>query len=786
MGCCTTKHSSKIVNDPVPPLRPCPPLPETESNTNRAPHNKEQNEEEKVAQEVAEEVSPKGKSRNNNELLYNSQSTKQFYGESQCSQGDIFGEVNPPATVNVVMVSRVDEATHDALVSTLEPVSEDLSPDRKPVLDLMVFQAPDRKSCDLKRICEYFYEKGLYSDIEKAWVAFRWVTQNITHEANLESDTEKIYKKGKAGCYGFSAIFKELASKFGVCTETVNGFVRNVEWDPEKLSEEPNHTWNAVKIAGEWKLVDAMYGAGKFGNNGEYIKEFSEFYFCTSPHKLIRTHFPVDPKWQMLDTPLSRECANKLLPLGPVFYEAGLVKPEPDQSVVKIDGKALFKLMYDPKANPDISATLISGNTEVKGAVFIQKLPGQFNISLAINQAGQYDLSLFVLKDDNYTLACKYRTICNTNAKTVVKYPEQYKAFNEVDAILYSPLEGLLDLDFVYNFKLKVAENVEQVAVVVGEQWIYLVKKHDSFEGEVEITSSEVCVYAKTDDSETFTALLLYQVNTLVKCPENETVRTDRDTLSKNGIKDYPTPRLIMCENNKGLLKFKYNETQKTKFLTTLTNSQGLPLENYTFIQYQGPWVNILLALPEKGDYSLQVFAHNKEDEEKCYNFCLGYVARGTGSTPGKKFVYMYPMFEKLGGLVHEPKEGVIKKGSKTKFRLQIKKCEELVLVPQKGRKVNLYKETDEIYETKGEVAIKEKGELILYAVQKGKNDNLKALLKYDVEQLLYLYLRRHITYCVQYCPYRTYTKFFLKIGLQFQYSKITLQKQDCNKYEEN
>ncbi len=64
------------------------------------------------------------------------------------------------------------------------------------------------------------------------------------------------------------------------------------------------HAWNAVKIAGKWRLVDATWGAGWI-KEGKFDKSFVEYYFCPPPQSLIMTHFPRKKEEQFSDSPVA-------------------------------------------------------------------------------------------------------------------------------------------------------------------------------------------------------------------------------------------------------------------------------------------------------------------------------------------------------------------------------------------------------------------------------------------------------------------------------------------------
>ena len=62
-----------------------------------------------------------------------------------------------------------------------------------------------------------------------------------------------------------------------------------------------SHAWNAVKLDGKWRLIDATWGAGYTNADCSRFKQrLSPSYFMVDPSWLIQTHFPDDPNWQLL------------------------------------------------------------------------------------------------------------------------------------------------------------------------------------------------------------------------------------------------------------------------------------------------------------------------------------------------------------------------------------------------------------------------------------------------------------------------------------------------------
>src|SRR3990172_7525534 len=152
--------------------------------------------------------------------------------------------------------------------------------------------------------------KSAKPDEEKAYAVFYWLTQNIVYDTqgyftgdygNLTP--EGVLQSRKAVCSGYSRLFKGLAEKVGLEVVEITGQAKGYEFTFDgKLGA---HAWNAVKLKGQWKLVDATWGAGFLSEGGQFIKQFDEFYFLSSPEHLIYSHLPNDSKWQLIKKPVS-------------------------------------------------------------------------------------------------------------------------------------------------------------------------------------------------------------------------------------------------------------------------------------------------------------------------------------------------------------------------------------------------------------------------------------------------------------------------------------------------
>lgn len=190
-----------------------------------------------------------------------------------------------------------------------------------------------QKSRELKNLRDYYsceelaisLTKNKETELAKVSSIFYWITQNIEYRlrsfasrANArkyveppddtfalkpldERVAENVLRNGVAVCDGFARLFKTLCVYAGIESEVVHGYART---GSGRFTS--NHTWNAVKIDGEWKLLDVTWASGFISFNGmEFIRRFDDRYFLSDPRTFAQDHYPEDLKWTLLDETLS-------------------------------------------------------------------------------------------------------------------------------------------------------------------------------------------------------------------------------------------------------------------------------------------------------------------------------------------------------------------------------------------------------------------------------------------------------------------------------------------------
>lgn len=152
----------------------------------------------------------------------------------------------------------------------------------------------------LKKLSIYL-SKPARNQAEVAYAIFLWVTSHIEYDYNAEDlSAEGVLASRKSVCSGYSSLYANLARRANLQCVKISGLAKGFGYRAGKDIREFDHAWNAVKLDGEWYLLDSTWG-GK----DEFFDSLKVSYFLTEPNIFVTTHFPEQEKWQLLPKPIS-------------------------------------------------------------------------------------------------------------------------------------------------------------------------------------------------------------------------------------------------------------------------------------------------------------------------------------------------------------------------------------------------------------------------------------------------------------------------------------------------
>ncbi len=154
---------------------------------------------------------------------------------------------------------------------------------------------------------------GLSDSTDRVRAIYVWIAKNISYDlAAYRSSVKEIHtpdnvlQTRKAICSGYSLLFQRLCKIAGIETVVIEGYAKGYGYTPFQKFLSSNHAWNAVFLGGKWNFVDVTWAAGLPPEiTGEHQTMELDAYFFIPPEKLIKTHLPEDPTWQLQERKIS-------------------------------------------------------------------------------------------------------------------------------------------------------------------------------------------------------------------------------------------------------------------------------------------------------------------------------------------------------------------------------------------------------------------------------------------------------------------------------------------------
>jgi hypothetical protein len=175
-------------------------------------------------------------------------------------------------------------------------------------------KSPEKVAAYLMRVC--------VNDIEKARAVTRWISANIQFDyAAARGDArcpsnhpDSVFASRRAVAGGYASLFVRMMKSLGIEAVSIAGWKKGFAYIPGDSSTLQRHVWNAFRAGGgrgSWYVVDVPVYKEVENSEGAYKTTYADTFFCIAPEQLVLTHFPDNPSWQLLETPISREEFDK-------------------------------------------------------------------------------------------------------------------------------------------------------------------------------------------------------------------------------------------------------------------------------------------------------------------------------------------------------------------------------------------------------------------------------------------------------------------------------------------
>ncbi|CAH1787326.1 unnamed protein product [Owenia fusiformis] len=466
--------------------------------------------------------------------------------------------------------------------------------------------------------------------------------------------------------------------------------------------------WNAVFLDGEWRLIDAFWACtclvGKKSKNwklldvdgylgatnttsdhsddddsddddaGEATHRVNEFYYLTDPEAMIYTHYPDDPKWQLLETQIDFKTFEKQAYIRERFFDMELSIKPPSYETVNIETmNGEIEIYFQQTTSIAKSATYKyklfqaqtrTGNpprSNLERYVMYQRNLTDLKYMIRFPTEGKFKFDIFGKRDsdEELDLVCSYIINCPKAKKKCEPLPELPEkigwgpgeepmkvgmvARTHKDGNITTNPDGSVEIRFMATNPVTTEQQLKSNHLTEAMLRNYTMSRIDHETGDIvynirlpEQGEYSLSLYANKTDAENLAPGVANHIcNYLIQCnTEDSDAPVDNEPypqmnnsfLGRTFIGELlnvsPVNHkdgLVMTEDGKLCLKFKKDE--QLNFLAGLTHSHMPGDIVREYLNYSEDKENVMfdLDLEAGGEYSCTIYAKNINDPNQIH-----------------------------------------------------------------------------------------------------------------------------------------------------------------------
>ncbi|MCC5612631.1 hypothetical protein LC612_39555 [Nostoc sp. CHAB 5834] len=265
-------------------------------------------------------------------------------------------------------------------------------------IDAYARNAPASAARSLSTLSAYLTAPAK-SDLAKARSVYAWITSHIRYDGNVFSgqkySSEKEYanrslRSGKAVCTGFALLFKHLLLPAGIDVANIKGYARTFDSEAGRPIQRIDHEWNAVRLDGDWYLLDIAWAqtTAKGGTPNDY-------FFLTEPVEFAANHFPIDPRWQLLGSAISKTQFDQFPKLYDAYFRLGFNENFPKSGLLRADDALTLTLKNDQDVEFMCALGRAGGTQSTTVPVNVQRFGETYRLTVAVPNRGNSTLMVF-------------------------------------------------------------------------------------------------------------------------------------------------------------------------------------------------------------------------------------------------------------------------------------------------------------------------------------------------------------------------------------------------------
>ncbi|GAB3755793.1 transglutaminase domain-containing protein [Spirosoma pomorum] len=270
-------------------------------------------------------------------------------------------------------------------------------------IDTYARNTPESATRNLRTLSAYLTSPAR-TDLAKARSVYTWITSHISYDMTAYSGrrysseleyTNRVLSNRKAVCTGFALLYKLLLKEAGIEVANIKGYSRTNDSEAGRPIRQMDHEWNAVKLDGDWYLVDIAWAqtTAKPGPSGTV--QPNDFYFLTEPTAFVVNHFPLESNWQLLNKPFTKAQFDQFPKVYDAYFRLGFNPSFPQTGLLEADDDLSLTLKNEGDVEFMCSVSSVGGSRATNVPVQVQRTGDAYRLTLPTVPRGNNTLYVF-------------------------------------------------------------------------------------------------------------------------------------------------------------------------------------------------------------------------------------------------------------------------------------------------------------------------------------------------------------------------------------------------------
>ncbi|XP_067842833.1 kyphoscoliosis peptidase [Heptranchias perlo] len=571
------------------------------------------------------------------------------------------------------------------------------------------------------------------NELEKIRAIWIWLCNNIEYDvygylglSEKVHTPQQVLRSGKGVCSGYSSLCQEMCREAGISCTEVSGHGKGIGYNlgHSYQHKKSNHMWNAVQVDEQWYLLDACWGAGLVDMESRvFLQRYDDYYFLTDPEEFIDSHWPDDPKWQLMDSVISLEDFEQQVFKTSAFYRLGLSLISPKIFLLQtVNGEAAVSLGSAGTVEFSYRIAQLGEshfkNVDVSCGI-MRVTPNGMELRVIPPSQGKYDLKIFAKPLDSkesYIWVCSYQIDCpepnihdrlpgNPFSFWGLRWNAKYIGISGcscMEGFVNAP-DGGAQLHFQTSRSLSATYEL-----IHGDSGSDVTKRcivSQITEGKLTCNivllakgyyrlSAFVKQHSQEGAYQNICNCLIYCPNPINRnelFPANLSNHCGPGTRTKEiGFIQASHPEPVINTQH-GKCNITFQTIKDVEVIAMLTreeaSTEDCPLERHTLCTHTQNKVSIGVSLPASGVYKLGIFVRPADEED--FGHVCDYVIRCFAEPQWPPFPRMYNLWKK-GCVLFEPKSGVLRSENWVRFRVRIPGAHRVFLIGESSHELHL------------------------------------------------------------------------------------------------